>query len=49
MFCGTLSAKGGIRSAAEFSFEIEDPVLGRKIQHAYRINNLERGDLANAD
>jgi len=36
MFCGTLAAHGGVRATGEFMFEIEDPVLGRKIAHAYR-------------
>ena len=49
MFCGTFSAKGGIRSASEFSFEIEDPVLGRKITHAYAIDTLQRSDEPDAD
>jgi hypothetical protein len=35
MFCGTLAAKGGIRPSPSFALEIEDPVLGRKITHAY--------------
>ena len=35
MFCGTFAAKGGIRPAQRFEFEIEDPVLGRKIAHGY--------------
>ncbi len=37
MFGGTLGAIGGIRSASRFEMELEDPVLGRKIQHAYDI------------
>jgi hypothetical protein len=37
MFCGTLAAKGGIRPAQRFEIELEDPVLGRKITHAYDI------------
>ncbi|MGE4167738.1 MAG: DUF2848 domain-containing protein [Xanthobacteraceae bacterium] len=49
MFCGTFSAKGGIRSASEFSFEIEDPLLGRKITHAYAIDTLQRSEKPNAD
>jgi hypothetical protein len=49
MFCGTFSAKGGIRSASEFSFEIEDPVLGRKIAHAYSIDTLQRSEEPDAD
>ena len=40
MFCGTLSAKGGVRPSEEFAFELEDPVRGRKIQHRYSIRNL---------
>jgi hypothetical protein len=37
MFCGTLAAIGGIRPADRFAFELEDPVLGRKISHAYDV------------
>jgi len=40
MLCGTLAAIGGIRSASRFEFEIEDPVLGRKIRHAYDVVEL---------
>lgn len=40
MFCGTLAAHGGVRATDEFIFEIEDPVLGRKIEHAYRAVSL---------
>jgi hypothetical protein len=40
MFCGTLAAKGGIRPAARFSMELEDPVLKRKLKHEYRIDVL---------
>lgn len=40
MFCGTLAAKGGIRSAPRFLFELEDPVLKRKIGNAYDIVSL---------
>jgi hypothetical protein len=35
MFGGTLAAIGGVRPTAQFAFEIEDPVLGRKIHHRY--------------
>jgi hypothetical protein len=35
MFCGTLAARGGVRPTERFEFEIEDPVLGRSITHAY--------------
>lgn len=37
MFCGTLAAKGGIRPAQRFEFEIEDPVRGRRIRHGYDV------------
>jgi Protein of unknown function (DUF2848) len=40
MFCGTLAARGGVRPTNEFAFELEDPVLGRKIAHAYRVRTL---------
>jgi hypothetical protein len=40
MFCGTLAVKGGIRPAPRFAFELEDPVRGRKIGHAYDIRSL---------
>ena len=37
MFCGTFAAKGGIRPASRFEFELEDPVLKRKISHGYDV------------
>jgi Protein of unknown function (DUF2848) len=40
MFGGTLAAQGGVRPANEFAFELEDPVLGRKIAHAYKVRTL---------
>jgi Protein of unknown function (DUF2848) len=40
MFCGTLAAHGGIRPSEIFGFELDDPVLGRKIQHRYRVRTL---------
>jgi Protein of unknown function (DUF2848) len=40
MFCGTLTARGGVRPAADFAFELDDPVLGRKIEHSYRARTL---------
>lgn len=40
MFCGTLAAHGGIRPAPRFEFEIEDPVRGRRIHHAYDVVSL---------
>lgn len=35
MFCGTLPATGGVRPTDWFEFELEDPVLRRKIYHQY--------------
>ncbi len=40
MFCGTMPAIGGIRSSSRFEMEIEDPVLGRKLSHAYDVQPL---------
>jgi Protein of unknown function (DUF2848) len=40
MFCGTVGAIGGIRSASRFEMELEDPVRGRKLAHAYDIIDL---------
>src|SRR5215469_14245034 len=40
MFCGTLAAKGGIRPAPRFEFELEDPVRGLWLRHGYDIATL---------
>ena len=40
MFGGTFAAKGGIRPASRFEFELEDPVLKRKIGHGYDVISL---------
>lgn len=40
MFCGTLAARGGIRPAAVFRYELEDPVLGRTIDGRYSVRIL---------
>ena len=40
MFCGTLSAKGGIRPGTRFEMEIEDPVRRSSLRHAYTIEAL---------
>jgi hypothetical protein len=40
MFCGTLAAIGGIRPAARFAAQIEDPILGRTMSCEYRIEAL---------
>ncbi|MGJ5048342.1 DUF2848 domain-containing protein [Bradyrhizobium oligotrophicum] len=40
MFGGTFAAKGGIRPADRFDFELVDPVLNRAIRHGYAIAQL---------
>jgi hypothetical protein len=40
MYCGTLAARGGVRPTPRFEYEIEDPVLGRRIAHAYSVRIL---------
>ena len=40
MFGGTFAAKGGIRPASRFEFELEDPILKRRIGHAYDVIEL---------
>jgi hypothetical protein len=40
MFGGTFAAKGGIRPASRFEYELEDPVLKRVITHAYDVIEL---------
>jgi len=40
MFGGTFAAKGGIRPAARFEFELIDPVRNRVIRHGYAIEPL---------
>lgn len=37
MFCGTPPALGEVRPGSPFTFELEDPVLKRTIQHTYRV------------
>ena len=40
MFCGTMPAFGAIRPSPRFEMELDDPVLGRKISHAYDVQAL---------
>lgn len=40
MFGGTFAAKGGIRPASRFDYELVDPVLNRTIKHGYDIVSL---------
>ncbi len=40
MFGGTVPAIGGIQPAERFEFELEDPILNRRLEHAYDISTL---------
>lgn len=40
MFCGTLPTRIGVTPAARFEMELEDPVLGRRMAHAYDVETL---------
>jgi Protein of unknown function (DUF2848) len=40
MFCGTMSAIGGVKYSPRFSFELADPVLQRRIAHSYTVGEL---------
>lgn len=40
MFCGTHAVIGEIGHAEAFDLELEDPVLGRKLTHRYRVESL---------
>ncbi len=44
MYCGTLSANGGVRPAARFEFELVDPKLDRSLTHSYDIDVLPFAD-----
>jgi hypothetical protein len=37
VMCGTIGAIGGIRPAARFDMELEDPVLKRRMAHGYDV------------
>jgi len=40
MFCGTFAVHGEISYSGTFDMELEDPVLGRKLAHGYKIVSL---------
>jgi hypothetical protein len=40
LFCGTFEAKGRIAYGECFEFEMEDPILDRRISHFYHLRNL---------
>ena len=40
MFCGTLAVRGAIEPADRFEMELDDPVLKRRLRHAYAVTTL---------
>jgi len=40
MYCGTFAVHGGISYSGTFEMELDDPVLGRKLTHSYKIVQL---------
>jgi hypothetical protein len=40
MFGGTMPVIGGVRPSGSFTIELEDPVRGRKLRHAYTVSVL---------
>ena len=40
MFCGTFAVHGEISYSGTFDMELDDPVLGRKLTHSYKIVSL---------
>jgi Protein of unknown function (DUF2848) len=40
MFCGTLAVHGAIGGGERFEMELDDPMLGRRLTHAYRVEQL---------
>jgi hypothetical protein len=40
MFCGTFPAVGGVRPAAGFRYELEDPLMARRIRSGYETRPL---------
>jgi hypothetical protein len=40
MFCGTVAARGGIRPAEEFRYELKDPILERTLVGSYAMRVL---------
>ena len=40
IMCGTIGARGGIRPAARFEIELDDPAMKRRMSHAYDIISL---------
>ncbi len=44
MYCGTLTVNGAIHGGEQFEIELEDPRLGRKLQHTYAARCLDVAD-----
>jgi len=44
MFCGTLPVMGPLAGGERFEIELEDPVLGRSLRHAYDVRSLPVAD-----
>jgi hypothetical protein len=40
MFGGTLAVQGKVEPAEGFEIELDDPVLGRRLAHSYRVRYL---------
>ena len=40
LYGGTFAAIGGIRPAAQFDYELVDPVRNRSIRHGYAIHSI---------
>jgi len=40
LYCGTLTALGGVRPAEAFEMELRDPLLGRSLRHTYELEVL---------
>lgn len=40
MFCGTQAVIGALGAGDAFEVELADPVLGRSLRHAYRVQSL---------
>ncbi len=40
MLGGTLAARGGIRPSERFEFELDDPLLDRRVSHGYDVHEL---------
>jgi Protein of unknown function (DUF2848) len=44
MYCGTLAVNGELSGGERFEIELQDPRLGRALQHSYTIRHLDLSD-----